>query len=388
MDAQKDFQRILDKYLAGKASEDEIRFIEEYYEYLGSKPDSVDPLNEIDQEQALQLERIRSIIEKHEVKHSLNYRPYWIAASLIFILGFGIFYFSTKPIRVNPSQHAKNEIKNDVLPGKDRAILILENGQRIVLDDLKTGKVSESESFTIIKTDLGKLAYEAKTSEGNQHIYHTIETPKGGQFQVVLPDGSQVWLNASTRLRYPVRFSKTERKVELEGEAYFEVAKIKSQPFKVRTQSNFPKPLVQDVEVLGTHFNINSYRDEHNFKTTLLEGSVRVSNPYNQDSRLLKPGEQAILNQTQIRVQKVDTDDELAWKNGLFRFSETSLSSILNQLERWYDLNLTDHKIPNKRYSGMISRKAKLSEVLEMLALTGNIDFKIEEGRKLRVITK
>ncbi len=385
MDHQKDLQKIIERYVSGKATAEEIKFVERYYQYL-DKRDSVLDKNSSEEIMQMEEENLQAIL--HAIHHPVH-KPkqlvvkYAIAATIIFVLGFGILYFSKNQPLKETSKIANSSKKIDVLPGKDRAILTLADGSKVVLDELKDGEISET-----VKLKDGQLIYQVNNTgaKTNRVAYHTIETPKGGQYQVYLPDGTKVWLNAASSLKYPERFTSNERKVTLTGEAYFEVAKDKAHPFIVHTEG--AGALGQEVEVLGTHFNINTYMDEQTVKTTLLEGSVKVASLATQKSKILSPGQQSVLSNQSFLVKDVDSGDETAWKDGLFRFNNANLKSILYQLERWYDVKIDYENVPNKRYNGMVPRKSKLSEVLNMLELTGNIDFKIDEGRQLKVLTK
>jgi ferric-dicitrate binding protein FerR (iron transport regulator) len=214
----------------------------------------------------------------------------------------------------------------------------------------------------------------------NLNAFNTIETPRGSQYKIILPDGSNVWLNASSSLKYPVIFDGKKRNVELTGEAYFEVSKNKEMPFVVHTQT-------QDVQVLGTHFNINAYPDETETKTTLLEGKVLVSK--GAESKMMKPGEQ-VVNFNQSRILELstmaDAAESIAWKNGLFLFNHNNLYSIMNQISRWYDIEVDYEGDFNKQYySGTISRFGKVTDVLKTMELTGSVKFKIV-GRRIVVM--
>lgn len=386
-DNQKNLNRIIERYVAGKATDDEIRFVEAYYQHLEKGEDILETLEK---------EQLDTLVEENYQATLLNIKQrknrekvfplYKYAAAVVLLIGFvsGFWYF-TKDNKISTDQTVANNQPLDVLPGVDEAILTLADGSKIVLDNAKNEKLVEKAGLTISKTKDGQLVYQVSNvdSKGTAIAYNTIETAKGNQYQILLPDGTKVWLNAASSLKYPEIFRGSERKVMLTGEAYFEVAKNKNMPFKV--ESNH-----QNIEVLGTHFNINSYMDDQTIKTTLLEGSIKVSNA--NYVKTLKPGEQSVINNFGLGniliANNIDTEDEVAWKNGLFRFNNAGLKSILGQLERWYDVKIDYQSVPNKRYNGMVPRKAKLSEVLNMLELTGNISFKIEEGRNLKVLPK
>lgn len=384
--SKKDLHQIIENYVSGKATAEEIKFVETYYQQLDKEKDVLSDASEADLKSFAD-ENFNAIQQKIKSGNAENkkFPIYRFAAAAILLLtvGLGAFYFTNEQQPTTIQSKANNTI--DVLPGVDKAILTLADGSKIILDQLREGEISNSNGVKISKTSDGQIIYTANpsVSENTKSLsYNTIETPKGGQYQVILPDGTKVWLNAASSLKYPSLFASDERKVELTGEAYFEVRKQKSHPFRVISKN-------QTVEVLGTHFNINAYADDKSIKTTLLEGSVKVSNP--QSTKTLKPNEQAYISNYglgNIAILNADANDEIAWKNGEFIFNNASLKAVLYQLDRWYDLKIDYNNIPAKRYNGMVSRKAKLSEVLNMLELTGNISFKIMEGRHLKVYNK
>lgn len=387
MNAQKDLERIIQRYVSGKATPDEVTFVEKYYQYLDKGVDILDKASEVEEED---LQLLLAAIHRpvNRPKHIIL--KYAVAAAILVMLGVGILFISKdRSIKGTPIVEISAK-PLDILPGKNKAVLTLANGSKVILNDLKGGKISETADLVILKTKSGQLIYQANAlaKKANVIAYNKIETPKGGQYQVVLPDGTKVWLNASSSLIYPEQFISGPRKVTLTGEAYFEVAKDKARPFIVRTDIVNGRQAKQEVEVLGTHFNVNGYGDEQTIKTTLTEGSVKVSYLDMQTSKVIAPGQQSVIGANAFLVNNVETADETAWKDGLFRFNNSNLKNILYQLERWYDVKIDYTNIPNKRYNGMVPRKAQLSEVLKMLELTGNIKFKIEEGRELKVLTK
>jgi transmembrane sensor len=271
----------------------------------------------------------------------------------------------------------------DLLPGSNKAILKLADGSEIALDDSRKGKIARQQNVLIAKTENGQIVYQADDSQNQQLAknitqYNAIITPRGGQYEVVLPDGTRVWLNSASSLKYPTAFTGADRRVELSGEAYFEVAKNAAKPFFVKTGT-------QTVEVLGTHFNINSYTDEKAVKTTLLEGSVKVGS--NADKFVVKliPGEQAINAAGAINiVHDADIDEAMAWKNGKFLFRNTDLQTIMRQLSRWYDVDVEYQGVITERhYRGRISRNVPVSQVFEILKTSG-LNFTIN-GRKIIV---
>lgn len=273
---------------------------------------------------------------------------------------------------------------SEVMPGGHKAILTLANGRKIILDSAANGTLAQQGNTQIIKLDNGQLAYNAAAQPGAVEI-NMLTTPRGGQYQLNLPDGSKVWLNAASSLSYPVAFTGKDRTVTLTGEAYFEIAKNAAQPFYIKMPPSQPGRNEVNVEVLGTHFNISAYGDEVSINTTLLEGAVRVVSAGN--GQVLKPGQQAQVS-TAGNIQLVNNADvelAVAWKNGEFRFKRADMSSIMNQLSRWYNFNVQYvGPVPAMRYSGSIWRNAKLSEVLEMLGTLTGAHFELK-GNILKV---
>lgn len=265
---------------------------------------------------------------------------------------------------------------NDVMPGGQRAVLVLSDG-RVVDLEAGTRSVKEQDGTMITSTG-GELTYVGpqKHSENVNHklLYNVLEVPKAGTYSLTLPDGTKVWVNAMSELKFPTRFGETERKVSLAGEAYFEVAHDAQRPFKVEVNGTV-------VEVLGTHFNINSYDAT---TTTVLEGSVKVV--HNENTAVLERGHQARITDG-IVVEPADLKKAVAWKNGDFYFQSDGIVDIMDQLARWYDLTVvyTGNVPYQKGYNGSIGRNAKLSEVLDILSFATRSTFKIEE-RKVTVI--
>ncbi|RYY06811.1 MAG: FecR family protein [Sphingobacteriaceae bacterium] len=378
--SREDIKLMIANYVAGTATAEEIEFVEDYYKYLEQNSASELSNGELTQLQESTFNRINqqlNNLSEPSIRTIKRYKYASVAAIFILSVAIGYFWVNDREVSKKPKV-AVHQIY-DIAPGTNKAILTLGNGSKVFLDEKADRKLKELSDLTV-KTQNGKLIYlcSGKLSN-NQHIStNTITTPKGGQYQVVLPDGTQVWLNAASSLTYPELFSGSKRTVKLQGEGYFEVSQNKAMPFHVETTD-------QDVEVTGTHFNINSYWDDRFTKTTLLEGSVNISSL--GLNKVLVPGQQASVytNPALIKVKTVDTDEDIAWKNGLFQFNNTSLKNILNQLERWYNVKVNYSDLPFKRYNGMISRSANLSEVLEMLELTGNIKFKIEANNVLEV---
>ena len=260
----------------------------------------------------------------------------------------------------------------EVAPGGNKAVLTLAGGQKIILDSSAAGVLAVQGNTHVEKRGDGQLAYEAGVKEeATAPLYNSLTTPRGGQYQVTLPDGTKAWLNAASSLTYPTAFTGNSRTVEMTGEAYFEVAHDKKRPFAVKVGG-------QIIEDIGTHFNVNSYTDEPAQVTTLLEGALRVG------GHLLRPGEKAtVTGAGDIRVEQGDPDQAVAWKNGLFHFTDAGLQTVMRQLSRWYNVDVTyEGNIPPRQFTGMIGRSLTLDQVLKGLAKE-RVHYRIEEGNRL-----
>ncbi len=380
---------IIDKYQAGTASAEEKNLLEKWYH---SFDDTYASLNIMEQESEQAIanrikDRLIQTIRSEETPVlSLERRRKWqipAAAAILMILSLTAYYIF-KPVHNQPQVAGSVPVKNlgnDIAPGGNKALLTLADGSTIVLDSASNGTISLQGNIKIQKLQNGLLAYEVNgkmLTENDDAFYNTISTPRGGQYQVTLADGTAVWLNAASSIRFPVVFTGTERKVEITGEAYFEVAKNAAMPFKVKANNS-------EIEVLGTHFNVNAYNDEASMKTTLVEGSVKVS-LMNQPSRVLKPGQQSrIAGDGKITVlENADVEEALAWKNGRFQFNSADLKSILRQISRWYDVDVLYQQNVNLHFTGQLTRNEYASKVFEKLALTGEVQFKVE-GKKIIV---
>lgn len=300
-----------------------------------------------------------------------------IAATLLAFLSFGAYFLNNKKDSATQQPIVKTI---EINPGSDKATLTLANGSTINLDERSNGELVNNTNLKISKRNNGEIFYEMKESGKENTGYNIVSTPKGGKFQIVLSDGTRVWLNAASSLKYPVKFAANERKVELTGEAYFEVAHNKSSPFKVLSDA-------QVVNVLGTHFNINSYQDDQTTKTTLFEGSVSIQSQLSNKSKVLTPGKQAVLSQNTFNIQNADLKEAIAWKEGFFKFNDLELHMIMNQIARWYDVDVVyQDNVKSKKFVGYISRAKNINEILNLLQATKSVKFKIE-GRKVIVMT-
>ncbi len=373
---QLDLHRIhelIKKYQDNTASESEKQELLDWYRQTAYQ-DAEFPEDE-DVAGKSMLARLNREIKPVNIR-SLYIKRWLVAASVLVFLGSGLMYFVIEHQRRLQNNIALTN-KKDISPGGNKAILTLADGSKISLTDARNGQIAKQSGIQITKTADGQLKYLIKgmdTDGGNVNAalaYNTIETPKGGQYQVALPDGSKVWLNAMSSIKFPVSFSsQKERRIELNGEAYFEVAHNKDLPFRVVTAK-------QTVEVLGTHFNVNAYSDERNTKTTLLQGSVKVT--FGNNTAILKPGQQAELD-ADINISEADTEAAVAWKNGYFRFSDQKLEDIMRVMARWYDVKVvfTDESIKNETFGALSTRFTNISTLLNIMEQTGDAKFSIE----------
>jgi hypothetical protein len=303
------------------------------------------------------------------------------AATLLILFTVGAFIYinNRKPSEKIPARTAISRI--DVPPGRNKAILTLSNGVTIDLDDAKKGSLGMQGSSKIFKVAEGQVKYSNHGSRDEVSEYNTMATPRGGQYRLQLPDGTLVWLNASSSITFPVSFPNGMRRVSITGEAYFEVARNTIKPFIVTINDQ------TEVRVLGTHFNISAYQDEPVINTTLIEGSVRINHA--SSSEILVAGQQASISEKRKMriINDANMEEVLAWKNGFFHFEGTSLQAVMRQLSRWYDTEVIfEGDVPDKAFVGSISRNVNASGVLKMLAFAG-VQFRIE-NRKIIVMSK
>lgn len=407
MKKQEEINKLFKRYLANECSEEEEQlFLELFHskehESLFKELIEEELSNEVDAEFKntskikAEINQVREkVIEqttptsfrKEPIKQKLWIKRIAVAAMLVLCTSAGLYFYLGNQKSTN-----NNQLAGDIAPGGNKALLTLADGSKIVLDEALKGNLTSQNGVRISKADDGRLVYTInETEDPTQNINNesgliltnTISTPRGGQYQVNLPDGTYVWLNAASELKFPLSFGKLkERRVELQGEAYFEVKKDATKPFLVVTDK-------QEVQVLGTHFNISSYKDELDTKTTLLEGSVKVSHLGGNllDQRVLKPGQQSLIRSAsnKINVKEVDTHVQIAWKDGLFFFENEPIENIMKQISRWYDVDVIyEGDVVGKTVWGSVTRFANVSKVLAVLELTGEIHFKVE-GRRITV---
>jgi transmembrane sensor len=368
----KDIQELLKKYREGTCTDEEKALLESWYQTY-----ELSDLREIPQH--IRDEHLNEVWQSLPVHEHKVRRIPWLqltaAAALLIAFGTVLYLYLNKPVTKNAG--TQQMAGNTIIPGSNKAILTLNDGRQISLTDAANGHIADQAGITVNKKADGQLLYTiSESGAGDVITFNTIETPRGGQYQIALPDGTKVWLNAATTLRFPTRFSATERIVYLDGEAYFEVAHNKSSPFKVSLNG-------QQVEVLGTHFNVMAYKDENTIKTTLLEGSVKLTAPVG--SILLEPGQQGYIATSAFTRSPVDVTMVTAWKDGLFKFNGIDMRTLMRQISRWYDIEIEyEPGVKDDVVFGSISRTSDLSKLLHILEL-GGVHFRLN-GRKLTVM--
>lgn len=369
------FKIMLNRYRSGTATREEITFLESWFDLADSADDFIKSENEAAFEQlkvALKEKidvEIRHVDMPRQAPKRMPIRRWAAAAAVVAIMGATALLLVSKTFRQTaqqpPTAHATG------VP-----TLRLADGTLITLDSTASGKIAHQNGVIISKEKDGTLLYTAasSTETGNASQENVLSTPAGMKFRIILPDGSTVWLNAASTLKYPASFGNTNRVVKLEGEAYFDVATAgAARPFIVQSGS-------QSVQVLGTIFNVNAYPEDGLSKTTLIQGSVKVMN--NRESIVIRPGQQAgcDLDNNSLRVINTDTEKETAWINNMFSFKNDSLQSVLRDVAHWYNVAIKySGRVPDERFSGEISRSSKLKDVLKILEING-ITFEIKEN--------
>lgn len=367
-----DFGQLMDKYLTNsitQAEKEQLFYMIRSGEHAHALKAAIDvaftgSMNE--QEDVALREHLFARVQQRKQRARVINRSWWYAAAAVVAAVIVITFIWPRP----HSTPALTAQKTNIAPGTSKARLTLADGSVITLDS--NGQQIIQQGATAVRQQGGQLLYHAQGTNATLG-YNTLSTPRGGQFQVQLPDGTKVWLNAASSLRYPTAFTGKERAVAITGEAYFEVAANASMPFRVSINGQ------PAIEVLGTSFNVNAYTDENAVQTTLLEGSVRVINT------ILQPGQQASVINNKVTVKEhADIEQVTAWKNGLFNFNKQDLPSVMKQLARWYDVEVVyQGNIQSRQFFGEIERSLQLAEVLEILQ-KAEVHFKIE-GRKLIV---
>jgi ferric-dicitrate binding protein FerR (iron transport regulator) len=380
MTEDEEFRALLNRYREGTASDEEIALLESRYIQWGTE--SNQPISEDLMQQSGQQMWV-DISARTGVLRPVNKKNLWprlaIAAAVAAVIFSAGLLFFKKQEKISQSEMT---FQNDIAPGKLGATLTLANGKKIRLLSASNGELAKEAGVTISKSADGKLVYRVN-GQVNDNRINTTSTEKGETYQVCLPDGSVVWLNAASSLTYNVNLiNHGSRRVKLVGEGYFEIAKDKAHPFIVETHN-------QVVRVLGTHFNINSYKDENVTKTTLIEGSLQVAQLEGDMGKraILRPGEASVMtNGGDLKVEPADIRNALAWKDGFFRFNQLTIDQVMTQLARWYAIEVVyEGKMPDEKFNGVIARDKIISEVLALLSYSREVKFKIE-GRRVTVM--
>lgn len=308
-------------------------------------------------------------------------RARWVAAaSVLLLVATGSYlFFNRQPVNTEKETAEAVRLENDIEPGGNKAMLTLADGSTIVLDTASQGNISVQGNTRVIKLNNGLLSYKTSNKQPAkaEEAYNTITTPKGGQYQIVLPDGSRVWLNAVSSLTFPVAFSGNKRSVELRGEAYFEIVRNKTMPFSVKVND-------ANIEVLGTEFNVMAYTDEDAIKATLVDGSVKVTNKHS--TTLLLPRQQAAWTPgMEMKVEdNVDIEEVTAWKNGLFLFNNATIQTIMRQAARWYDIEVAYEGSTTERFNGSLPRSVTAATLFKVFESADDVRFTIE-GKRVKV---
>ncbi|MGO3109652.1 MAG: FecR family protein [Sphingobacterium sp.] len=359
---------LLKRYRENKCTEEERAYIESWY-----NKDIKDEITISEQEIEHDIQAIREQLPVPVRRPAIAWRGYAAAAAVAIICGL-FFYIRSVPDAKNLSSKSVVVTASDVMPGSNKATLTLADGSEVLLDDQAVGTIAQQAEQMVYKTEDGQIVYQSgeQQTDLSKPSFNTITTPRGGQYHVTLPDGTKVWINAASSLRYNTSNAAGERLVELKGEGYFEVAPDADRPFKVITDN-------QVVEVLGTHFNINSYNDEPSTKTTLLEGSVKILEKKTKRTAVLKPGQQASLGKNnKLMVKNVAAGDAVAWKDGLFRFNHSDIEIVMRQMSRWYDVEVEfEGEEPAIKLWGEVYRNVNASQALEILTYF-NLKYRIE----------
>lgn len=399
------FKQLMDQFLIGKMSREENRQLQELLRDEALEPQlenylkesfsyaddagATEWVEEFEKKLLTKMEQEKNAVISTPIHRVHFLKTVWFryAAAVILVVGITAYLWivskETNRALVSHNKPASSTLTSDIAPGRDRAILTLANGKQILLDSTQ-GNIVQQGSLTVVNL-AGKLKYQG---EGSGTEYNTISTPKGGQYQILLPDGSKVWLNAASSIKFPTAFIGNVRQVEMTGEAYMEVEKNPSQSFIVKANGT-------EIQVLGTSFNVNAYTDEATIKTTLITGSVKVLK--GKDQVILQPGQQAAVNRTnqnpvnlkipEIMIQTADIEQTLAWKNGAFQFNWTKLADAMRQIARWYDIEVIyEQGVPDIKLEGDIKRNLTLSQVLDILGELG-VKYRIE-GKQLIIREK
>jgi hypothetical protein len=375
-------QHLVDRFFEGSITAEEKKKLDDWYHSLSSSHIEVVSGESGEVFGSRVKNRLNRIIRKSRNSPGPSRIVIMRAVAAALIIGISIIAFTfllqNKEQKKFASSNKPARPATDMSPGTNKAMLTLGNGSTIILDSI-SGTLGKDGGIDIVKKGDGQVEYQDDNIQHNQSaVYNTISTPRGGQYEVALADGTNVWLNASSSIRFPVQFNDSIREVEMTGEVYFEVAHNPSKPFRVKVKDNY-------INVLGTHFNVMAYDDEPSINTTLLQGSVKVESQ--NSSRLISPGQEAIAERSgSIKIIKdADVEEAIAWKNGYFQFNRSDIKSIMHQVERWYDADVRYAGDVKLHFTGQVSRSVNVSELLRKLELTNEVHFKIE-GKRITVL--
>lgn len=376
---EQDFRNIIDRYLQGKATPGEIKAVDSFFDRY--RKEGKDWPHDVmgDPDEAEKIISSHILEKQRSERKTFRLNTAWkVAATLLVLMsvGYGAYVFTFR-------EPVVQQVEVTLPAGGNKAILLLADGTEVELDSGISRSISLQGNVEVVNED-GKLSYEVYKAD-DKISFNTLRTPRGGQYQIVLGDGSKVWLNSVSSLRYPIAFTGKERVVELTGEAYFEIARNEQMPFKVKVNTPVGGAGPAEILVLGTHFNVMAYPDEGTVATTLIEGSVQITK--GNERGTLKPGEQGQItrNGTVAITKGYDVNQAIAWKNGNFVFNDTALEGIMRQVSRWYDVDVTfQDDVQSLQFGGVVSRKENASAVLTLLELTGEVDFDVK-GRDIVV---
>lgn len=365
---QATFISLIQKYQSGEASSQEKALLEEYLLRMEAKEPTPASLPAAGNRvwERLQQQLHPPVQKVHILRRAASW---WVAAGIALLLAAGTAYWLLTPAKQLPEPVTRSA-PQDAAPAGNKALLTLADGTVINLDEPQNNPLPLQGNVQVSRSDSGMLTYKVAAAGSNAPLsYNTLTTPRGGQYKIILADGSVVWLNAASSLRYPAAFTSSVRQVEVTGEAYFEVAKKPEQPFIVTVQG-------VNMQVLGTSFNVNAYEKQQGVITTLVEGRLKVTAP--TAAVILKPGQQSVAGTGNIKVQTVDPEQAIAWKHGLFVFNNASLQEVMEQLSRWYDVDIIYNTTSNVTFEGEIQRNLSLSQVLKHLEQK-DVKFKLNE---------
>ncbi|MGJ1392419.1 FecR family protein [Sphingobacterium spiritivorum] len=379
--SKEQYIRLYEKYTDGTCSQEELQQLETYqddFQIVDTPWDNASMGRFEDVKERIYKQLKSGINKDSTVRSQRHIWIKWGAVAASFLIIMSVVWMIQRDKETIRSESISS--KSNIIPGGNKATLILEDGTQVDLENAESGAIINKGRYVAVKVGEGKLEYrDEKTGPTSAVSYHTLRTPNGGQFQVGLPDGTIAWLNAASSITYPTAFVGTERKVEISGEVYFDVKKQNSKHFVVKTND-------QEITVLGTRFNVFAYPEESFVKTSLVEGKIQLD--IKDQQVMLKPGLSSVVNKytNKIRITSFDPDEVLAWQQGYFNFNSEDIESVMRKISRWYDVEVIyEGDMKGKIFTGALSRFSNVQEILDVMTLTGVVKFKIK-GRKIYVI--